>query len=129
MFALIDCNSFYCSCERAFDPTLEKRPVIVLSNNDGCAIARTDEAKACGIDMGMPFHMLKDIIRKYNVAVFSSNYTLYGDMSNRVMSILKSFTPIIELYSIDEAFLDFTGFKYENLSQLSINIRSTPASR
>src|SRR3954469_578779 len=106
MIALIDCNNFYASCERVFQPSLLRRPVIVLSNNDGCAIARSEEAKALGVTMGMPFHMLEDLVRTHSIAVFSSNYTLYGDMSERVTSILNEFSPSIELYSIDEAFID-----------------------
>lgn len=123
MFALVDCNNFYVSCERVFNPKLEGKPVIVLSNNDGCAIARSEEAKALGIDMGMPTFMIEEIIREHNVAVFSSNYTLYGDMSDRVMKILAGFTPNIEFYSIDEAFLDFTELKYDDLHQLGVKIR------
>lgn len=125
MFALVDCNNFYASCERVFNPTLEGKPVIVLSNNDGCAIARSDEAKAVGIDMGMPTFMLEAIIKEHDVKVFSSNYTLYGDMSNRVMKILATFSPATELYSIDEAFLDLTTLKYQDLYQLGITIRKT----
>jgi DNA polymerase V len=125
MFALVDCNNFYASCERVFNPKLEGKPVIVLSNNDGCAIARSDEAKACGIDMGMPTFMLEAIIREHDVKVFSSNYTLYGDMSNRVMKILAGFSPATEMYSIDEAFLDLTSLKYQDLYQLGITIRKT----
>lgn len=115
IIALVDCNSFYCSCERVFNPSLEGRPVIVLSNNDGCTVARTDEAKALGIEMGAPYFQIKDLLKKHNVHVFSSNYTLYGDMSRRVMSILKDYTPDMEVYSIDEAFLDLSGFKTRDL--------------
>ena len=107
MYALVDCNNFYCSCERAFNPKLENRPVIVLSNNDGCAISRSEEAKALGIAMASPAFMMEDLLKKNNVAVFSSNYTLYGDMSDRVMKTIGSFVPRMEIYSIDEAFLDF----------------------
>src|SRR5688572_5436414 len=110
MFALVDCNNFYVSCERVFNPKLEGRPVVVLSNNDGCAIARSEEAKALGIDMTMPVFMIEKLIKQHNVAVCSSNYTLYGDMSTRVMKVLSSFSPAIELYSVDEAFLDLKGF-------------------
>ncbi len=123
IIALVDCNSFYCSCERVFNPSLEGKPVIVLSNNDGCAIARTDEAKAIGIKMGAPFFKIKDVIKKHNIHVFSSNYTLYGDMSRRVMEILREYTPELEIYSIDEAFLDLTGFKKRDLIQYSQDIR------
>ena len=110
MFALIDCNNFYVSCERVFNPKLHNRPVVVLSNNDGCAISRSNEAKALGIPMGAPAFKYEKTFRKYNVEVFSSNFTLYGDMSSRVMSILSKYTPNIEIYSIDEAFLKFEGF-------------------
>jgi len=99
MFALVDCNNFYCSCERVFNPKIATKPVIVLSNNDGCAIARSEEAKAVGIDMGMPFFMIEGIIKSHDVQVFSSNYTLYGDMSDRVMKMLTTFIPNIELSS------------------------------
>jgi DNA polymerase V len=111
MFALVDCNSFCCSCERVFNPTIRRRPVIVLSNNDGCAIALTPEAKALGIKMGDPFFQIKDTVEKHGIAVFSSNYTLYGDMSQRVMETLQQFSPDIEIYSIDEAFLSLDGFR------------------
>ena len=103
--ALVDCNNFFCSCERVFNPALMEKPVVVLSNNDGCIISRSDEAKALGIPMGAPLHEQQAIIRKHGVQVFSSNYTLYGDMSARVMSILRDEAPAIEVYSIDEAFL------------------------
>ena len=109
-FALIDGNSFYCSCERVFDPKLEGRPVIVLSNNDGCAVARTAEAKALGIRMGEPFFTIRDLCQREGVAVFSSNYTLYGDMSWRMNEVYRRFTPNVEIYSIDESFLDLSGF-------------------
>jgi len=125
IFALIDCNNFYCSCERAFNPSLKNKPVAVLSNNDGCIVARSDEVKALGIPMGAPFHEYENIIKKEKVVVFSSNYSLYGDMSKRVMDILSTFTPAIEIYSIDEAFLDFTGFRKENLEVIGRDIRET----
>lgn len=115
MIALVDCNNFYASCERVFNPSLNGKPVIVLSNNDGCVIARSNEAKLIGIQMGAIAHQIKDFIEKHHVQVFSSNYTLYGDMSNRVMTELGNFTPEIEVYSIDEAFLDFSGFELFNL--------------
>ena len=115
MIALVDCNNFYASCERVFNPAVMRKPVIVLSNNDGCAIARSEEAKALGITMGMPAHMLGEIITQHQVAVFSSNYTLYGDMSERVQQILAEFTSSIELYSIDEAFLDFSQVQASSL--------------
>ena len=107
--ALIDCNNFYASCERVFNPRLENRPVVVLSNNDGCIIARSNEAKALGIRMGEPLHECQRLIAKHGVQVFSSNFPLYGDMSRRVMEILSTFTPDMEVYSIDEAFLNLDG--------------------
>ena len=128
MYALVDCNNFYCSCERVFNPSLNRRPVIVLSNNDGCAVARSEEAKALGIEMGSPVHMIRKLVENNNVAVFSSNYTLYGDMSNRVMNILSSFVPAIELYSIDEAFLDLSSPTYHAPDNLAAEIRHTVAS-
>lgn len=110
MFAHIDCNNFYVSRERVFNPSLNGKPVIVLSNNDGCAISRSNEAKALGIPMGAPAFKYKEIIEENNVHVFSANFPLYGDMSNRVMSILATFCPMQEIYSIDECFLDLSGF-------------------
>ena len=104
--ALIDCNSFYVSCERLFNPKIRNKPVVVLSSNDGCIISRSNEAKALGIKMGEPYFKAKDIILKNNVHIFSSNYSLYGDLSRRVMRTLKRFDSKIEIYSIDEAFLD-----------------------
>lgn len=109
MFGLVDCNNFYASCERAFKPQLNGRPLVVLSNNDGCVIARSNEAKALGIRMGVPAFEIKDLIDRHNIAVFSSNYTLYGDMSARVMSLLCAAVPEVEIYSIDEAFLNLSG--------------------
>jgi DNA polymerase V len=109
MIALVDCNNFFCSCERVFNPALMDKPVVVLSNNDGCIISRSEEAKALGIPMGAPLHEQQEVIRKHGVHVFSSNYTLYGDMSSRVMSILREEVPAIEVYSIDEAFLRLPG--------------------
>jgi DNA polymerase V len=103
--ALVDCNNFFCSCERVFNPALQGKPLVVLSNNDGCIISRSEEAKALGIPMGAPLHEQQEVIRRHDVQVFSSNYTLYGDMSARVMSILREEVPAIEVYSIDEAFL------------------------
>src|SRR5512139_3116894 len=101
MFALADCNNFYASCERVFQPRLEGQPIVVLSNNDGCVIARSNEAKALGIPMGAPYFKIERLIRKNRVCVFSSNYGLYGDLSRRVMQVLASFAPRIEVYSID----------------------------
>ena len=109
MIALADCNNFYCSCERVFNPALRATPVVVLSNNDGCVVARSNEAKALGIPMGIPFYQARELIEKNGVAVFSSNYNLYGDMSRRVMTLLAEFTPTLMPYSIDEAFLDLSG--------------------
>lgn len=110
IFALVDCNNFYASCERVFNPKLEGRPVVVLSNNDGCIVARSNEAKSLGIGMGAAAFEVEKTIRKYGIEVFSSNYTLYADMSNRVMRTLSTFTPEMEVYSIDEAFLNLAGF-------------------
>ena len=107
LFALVDCNNFYVSCERVFDPYLINKPVVVLSNNDGCIIARSNEAKALNIPMGAPFHIYRDFINAHKVKVYSSNYPLYGDMSNRVMTSLFEFNSNLEVYSIDEAFLKF----------------------
>ena len=109
--AISDSANFYVSVERIFDPTLTNVPVIVLSNNDGCAVARSDEAKALGIKMGEPLHLFQDKIKAHGVRVFSSNYTLYGDISRRVVNVYEDFTPNVEIYSIDECFLDFSGFK------------------
>src|ERR1700760_1884659 len=106
MYALVDCNSFYASCERAFRPDLRKKPVVVLSNNDGCVIALSNEAKALGITMGVPHFQVKQLCKQHGVVAFSSNYELYGDMSARVMETLRSLAPDVEVYSIDEAFLD-----------------------
>ena len=109
--AISDSANFYVSAERIFDPTLKNVPVIVLPNNDGCAVARSDEAKALGIKMGEPLHLIKDKIKAHGVRVFSSSYTLYGDISRRVVDVYEDFTPNVEIYSIDECFLDFSGFK------------------
>ena len=111
MFALADCNNFFASCERVFRPELNGKPVIVLSNNDGCAVARSNEAKALGIPMGAPLFKVRDIVEGNGVAVFSSNFALYGDMSRRVQEVLRSFAPSVEQYSIDEAFLDLNGME------------------
>lgn len=127
MVGLCDCNNFFASCERVFRPDLEGRPVVVLSNNDGCIIARSNEAKALGIKMGTPLFQAREVIEKNGVSVFSSNYQLYGDMSNRVVTILKETVPSIEVYSIDEAFLNLDGLPLEGLQQkgreLSARIR------
>ena len=125
MFGLLDCNNFYASCERVFNPSLNGKPVVVLSNNDGCVIARSSEAKALGIPMGEPAYKLKELIEANKVAVFSSNYVLYGDMSNRVMATIQQFAPEIEIYSIDEAFLLFDGFENINLKEFGEKIVRT----
>ena len=122
---LIDCNSFYVSCERLFNPKIRKKPVVVLSNNDGCIISRSNEAKALGIKMGEPYFKAKDIIIKNNVNVFSSNYSLYGDLSRRVMRTLKRFNSDIEVYSIDEAFMDLSNFSDKEIEEVGKEIRST----
>ena len=109
MFALADCNNFFASCERVFRPDLQGKPVIVLSNNDGCAVARSNEAKALGIKMGAPLFKIRDIVERHNVAVFSGNMALYGDMSQRVRWVLEEYAPSVEAYSIDECFLDLRG--------------------
>lgn len=116
VFAMIDCNSFFCSCERLFDPTLKDRPVIVLSNNDGCAVARTPEAKALGIKMGEPYFKIRDLCDKHRVAVFSSNFSLYTNLSDRVMNVLKDLGTQIEVYSVDEAWIDITGLTNDYLA-------------
>jgi DNA polymerase V len=123
MIALVDCNNFYASCERVFQPRLEGKPVVVLSNNDGCVIARSNEAKKLGVPMGAPAFKYKELFDKNDIAVFSSNYALYGDMSNRVMAILSAYTPKIEIYSIDEAFLDFEGFDLFDLNRIGNEMR------
>ncbi len=123
--ALIDCNSFYVSCERLFNPKIRKKPVVVLSNNDGCIISRSTEAKALGIKMGEPYFKAKDIIVKNKVEVFSSNYSLYGDLSRRVMRTLKRFNSAIEVYSIDEAFLDLSNFSDNEVESVGREIRET----
>lgn len=129
MIALVDCNNFYVSCERVFNPKLKNRPVVVLSNNDGCIVARSEEAKALGIPMGAPFFQYREFLEKYDVVALSSNYTLYGDMSERVMNTLGEFTPCIEIYSIDEAFLDFSNLAFirnnpEKLTEYGLQIRN-----
>ena len=123
--ALIDCNSFYVSCERLFNPKIRKKPVVVLSNNDGCIVSRSNEAKALGIKMGEPYFKAKDIIIKNNVHVFSSNYSLYGDLSRRVMRTLKRFNSDIEVYSIDEAFIDLSNFPDSEVENVAQEIRAT----
>jgi len=125
MIALIDCNNFYVSCERLFNPALDNKPVVVLSNNDGSVIARSNEAKALGIEMGAAVFMIADLVAKNNVYVFSSNYTLYGDLSNRVMDTLQRFASVVEVYSIDEAFVDLTDMRHHNVESLMRQLRET----
>lgn len=124
-FALVDCNSFYCSCERVFQPKLRGKPVVVLSNNDGCIIARTDEAKALGIPMAAPFFAVRELVETHGVEVFSSNYALYGDMSRRVMQTLALHAPAMEVYSIDEAFLCLDELPVGELEPYVTHLRST----
>ena len=123
--ALVDCNSFYVSCERLFNTKIRKKPVVVLSNNDGCIISRSNEAKALGIKMGEPYFKAKNIIIRNKVEVFSSNYSLYGDLSRRVMRTLKRFNSDIEVYSIDEAFLDLSSFADDEVEKIGKEIRET----
>lgn len=125
MFALVDCNNFYVSCERVFNPYLINQPVVVLSNNDGCIIARSNEAKALNIPMGAPFHIYRDFINAHRVKVYSSNYPLYGDMSNRVMMSLAEFNPNLEVYSIDEAFLKFNQTSGTNSRRGALKIKES----
>ena len=121
--ALIDCNSFYVSCERLFNPKIQNTPVVVLSNNDGCVISRSVEAKKIGIKMGEPYFKVKNLVKKKNVQAFYSNYALYGDLSRRVMKVLKGFSDKIEIYSIDEAFLDLSNIKDDQIEEYGKNIR------
>lgn len=123
VFALVDCNNFYASCEKLFDPKLTDVPVVVLSNNDGCVVARSAEVKALGIPMGEPWFKLKDVARQHGIVAFSSNYALYADMSNRVVEVLSQFAPTMEVYSIDESFLDLTGFEHLGLESYGQLIR------
>jgi DNA polymerase V len=125
LFALVDCNNFYVSCERVFDPRLEGQAAVVLSNNDGCVVARSNEAKALGIAMGVPAFEIRDLIARHQIQVFSSNYALYGDMSHRVMETLRQLSPEVEVYSIDEAFLNLVGFADRDLGGYGRSIRAT----
>jgi len=125
IFVLVDCNSFYCSCERLFRPDLRFRPVGVLSNNDGCFVSRTNELKELGVAMGAPYFQVKNICDKNNVAVFSANFSLYTNLSDRVMNTLFEFTPNLEVYSVDEAFLDLTGFDEKTIEDYCRNIKAT----
>ena len=123
--ALVDCNSFYVSCERLFNPSIINKPVVVLSSNDGCIISRSTEAKSLGIKMGEPYFKVKEMVKKNDVKIFSTNFALYGDISRRVMETLKQFSPCMEIYSIDEAFLDLSSVKDENLLEHGYEIRKT----
>lgn len=125
MKAIVDCNSFYAACERLFKPSLHGKPVVVLSNNDGCIVSRTDEAKALGIRMAGPYYQNKKEIEENKVAVFSSNYHLYGDLSRRVMDTLRVLAPDVEVYSVDESFLDLTGIDPDKLYDYSLFIKHT----
>lgn len=125
VYALVDCNNFYVSCERAFNPSLEGKPVIVLSNNDGCAVARSAEAKAIGVPMAEPAFKLRHLVDRHGLIMLSSNYALYGDMSERVMSVLATFAPATEVYSIDECFLDLEGFAVPDLTAWCQRVRAT----
>jgi len=126
VFGLVDCNNFYASCEKLFRPDLADTPVVVLSNNDGCVVARSKEAKALGIKMGVPYFQIRELVEKHGVVAFSSNYALYADMSSRVMTTLEQMTPSVEVYSIDEAFVDLTGISScLDLSEFGQQIRTT----
>ncbi|VXB20599.1 SOS mutagenesis and repair protein UmuC [Flavobacterium sp. 9AF] len=124
MYALIDCNNFYASCERVFQPQFNGKPIAILSNNDGCIISRSDEAKKLGIPMGVPEFKVRALLKEHQVQVFSSNYSLYGDLSHRVMKILEEFTPCVEVYSIDEAFMNFDGMQIANYQEYGFQIRN-----
>lgn len=124
-YAIVDCNSFYCSCERVFRPDLWKKPVVVLSNNDGCIISRSDEAKALGVGMAGPYFKERSLIEKHGITVFSSNYSLYGDMSQRVMDTLRTLSGKVEVYSVDEAFMDLNDIPEKDLAEYAMHIRRT----
>ena len=124
MYALIDCNNFYVSCERVFKPNLKHKPVVVLSNNDGCIISRSEEAKALGIGMATPEFKIRPLLKENGVTVFSSNYPLYGNMSARMMEIMRGFTPNVEVYSIDEAFLDFNGVTVDDFRECGLQMKN-----
>src|SRR6476660_2444657 len=127
MNAIVDCNNFYCSCERLFKPHLDKQPIVVLSNNDGCIISRTDEAKKLGVEMAGPYFKSKPLIEQFGIETFSSNYNLYGDMSWRVMETLRKLVgeENVEVYSVDEAFLDLREAPESNFYHLAMDIRKT----
>src|SRR5947209_7420655 len=124
VFALVDCNNFYVSCERVFHAAIQNTPVIVLSNNDGCVVARSNESKRLGIKMGQPVFECQDIIKKHKIQVFSSNYSLYADLSKRVMDMLGTFSPRIEVYSIDEAFLELTDLRLDDYGEFGRTIKA-----
>lgn len=124
MYALVDCNNFYASCERVFQPKYSGKPVVILSNNDGCVISRSNEAKDLGVPMGAPEFKIRELLKEKDIKVFSSNYPLYGDLSNRVMKILEGFTPNVEIYSIDEAFLNFDGMSISDYHDYGIQMKS-----
>jgi DNA polymerase V len=124
MYALVDCNNFYASCERVFQPEFNGKPVAILSNNDGCVISRSNEAKAVGIPMGAPEFKIRELVKEKNVKLFSSNYALYGDLSNRVMTVLGQFTPNIEIYSIDEAFMNFDGMTIPDYHDYGLQMKN-----
>src|SRR5712692_1289406 len=123
LFALVDCNNFYVSCERVFNAALKNTPTIVLSNNDRCVVARSNEAKKLGVKMGQPVFEIAGLIKKHNIHVFSSNYSLYADMSKRVMQVLASFSPHVEIYSIDEAFLELTNHSIDDATEFGREIK------
>lgn len=123
VFALVDCNNFYASCEKLFNPKVKNRPVVVLSNNDGCVVARSAEVKALGIPMGVPWFKIREEAKRYGIVAFSSNYELYADMSNRCVEILSGFTPNLEVYSIDESFLELSGFERKGYQEYGAEIR------
>ena len=125
MYAIVDCNNFYCSCERLFQPHLDNKPVVVLSNNDGCIVSRSDEVKALGVQMAVPYFMAKPVIEKHNIATFSSNYNLYGDISWRVMETMRMMVGShnVEVYSVDEAFLNLHEFSESDLQKAAMQIR------
>jgi len=124
MYAFVDCNNFYASCERVFQPQYNGKPVVILSNNDGCVISRSNEAKDLGVPMGAPEFKIRELIKEKNIKMFSSNYPLYGDLSNRVMKILEGFTPNVEIYSIDEAFLNFDGMSISDFHHYGLQIKN-----
>lgn len=124
-YAIVDCNSFYCAAERLFRPELLNKPVVVLSNNDGCIISRSDEAKAAGVDMAVPYFQAKEMIKKHGITAFSSNYNLYGDISMRVMDTLRTLSSLVEVYSVDEAFMDLSHIPDEEIPAYSMHIRKT----